>query len=433
MLQIFKRKPERIYLDYASVTPADPRVIEIVKNSYSQFPANPSSLYQEGVLASEELEKARTVVAQALEVHSDEIYFTSGGTEGDNLCIAGVIKAILKNPTFAEIGKRPHIISTNIEHPAIKGILKHLSDMQVCEVSYIPVEENGLVHIKDIKMALRPETVLVSVMYVNNEIGTIQPISEIAKALRHFKKEQGRSVSSFPYFHTDACQALQYCDIRVPSLGIDLMTLDGSKIYGPRGIGAIYIRRGISVEPFMYGGSQERHIRPGTEALPQILGFAHALLLCRKEWESESGRIGALRDTCLSYIKTALEKKNIHVQENGDRRHKVPNNINICIPEIDAEFLVLKLDVLGVAVSSVTSCRSKKEDSSSYVIEALELARGTMPSNTERVVGQFKGCAKSSLRISLGRYTTKKDIEIAQVKIVEAISKVVGFSKEIQN
>ncbi len=208
------------------------------------------------------------------------------------------------------------------------------------------------------------------------------------------------------------------------------MTLDGSKIYGPRGCGAVYIRRGVPVESLLYGGDQEKGIRPGTEPLAHIAGFAKALQLCREEYANgEIERIKDLRNMLLSHIKTELLKQNIIITENGAQVSKVPNNINFCIGGIDAEFAVLKLDACGIAISSVTSCRSKKDDSTSYVVEALETAKGIVRTNTERVVGEFVGCGRSSLRITLGRYTTQKEIKVAQKTIVEVLTKIVGYTR----
>jgi cysteine desulfurase len=439
MFSIFRKNKnnlkERVYLDYASITPIDPRVLEMITKTYQNFPANPSSLYKEGVLASKRLEQARSDVASVLEVHADEIYFTSGGTEGDNLGIVGPIKGFLKSEVykneFLAQGKKPHIVSTVIEHPAILEILKHLSVVGLCDVSLVPIDEDGRVNPKTVREFLRPETVLVSVMYVNNEIGTIQPIYEIAKTIRHYKKQEGRNLFAYPYFHTDACQAAVYCSLRVPALGVDILTLDGSKIYGPRGCGALYIRRGLPVEPLLYGGDQEGGMRAGTESLAQIAGFAEALKICKSELGTgeEIIRIAGLRNQLCAHIKDELLKVNVEIKDNGSCAVKVPNNINFCIEGIDAEFAVLKLDANGVAVSSVTSCRSKKEDSSSYVIEALETAQGKVRENEQRGVGDFSGCSKSSLRITLGRFTTKKEIEIAKGVIVGVLKRILELKK----
>lgn len=442
----------RVYLDYASITPIDPRVLQVINETYQMYPGNPSSLYFEGVEASKRLQSARQTVADVLEVHNDEIYFTSGGTEGDNLCIVGPIKAFLKSAEYkkqfadnsVEKKVKPHVISTVIEHPAILEILKHLSEMGVCDVSLLPIEADGRVDPRLIRTTLRPETVLVSVQYVNNEIGTIQPLQEIAKAIRHFKKEIGRSSFSFPYLHTDACQAPVYCSLRVPSLGVDLVTLDGSKIYGPRGCGTVYVRRGIQIDPILYGGDQENGVRAGTEALAQIAGFAEALRICKKDLEQgeEGARIASLRDRLEATIFEELSRAGIQVKHNGDKKYKTPNALNFCIEGMDAELAVLKLDARGIAVSSVTSCRSKKEDSSSYVVEALEIAQGELNENgahapvkvhahtemntavnakSAKGVSDFTGCSKSSLRITLGRFVTVKEVDVAEKVVVEVL------------
>lgn len=431
----------RIYLDYASITPIDPAISDLVRKTGQEFPANPSSLYAEGVAADGKLQEARGAVAKTLDVHADEIYFTSGGTESDNLAITGLLKGFLANPELkAKLVDangspvKPHIISTNIEHPAIREIMLHLSNMGVCDISFIPVEENGIVNPKDIRSALRPETVLVSVMYVNNEIGTIQPLHEIAKTLRHYKKEIGRTQYSFPYLHTDACQGAQYCSLRAISLGVDLMSLDGSKIYGPRGSGVLYVRRGISMQSIGYGGDQESGLRPGTENVASAVGFAKALADCQKnsdgERDTESARVQKLRDDLLAYIQTELGKKNIQISVNGDMHNRVPNNINICLHGIDSEFAVLKLDANGIAVSSVTSCRSKKEDSSSYVVEALERVRDDVSRIYDKDRdGHRKSCSKSSLRITLGKYTTEKEITKAKEIFVKVILRLYQFQE----
>ncbi len=382
-LSVFKSSKKRLYFDYASITPVDPRVIDAMTTAMRVHQANPASLYAEGVAAHKALEGARTHVASLIEAHADEIVFTSGGTEANNLAIKGVLKAALG--TVA----RPHVVTTAIEHPSIFELVDTLGKAQI-DVTIVPVSENGIVDPRDIKAALTPQTVLVSVMYANNEIGTIQPIAEIAKAIRSFKKEQDLGSHGYPYLHTDASQAAAYCSLRVPALNVDLLTLDGSKLYGPRGTGMLFVRRGVSIEAELIGGSQEHDLRAGTENLPGIIGFDTALTLSEHEKESESPRVAALRDA----LWNDLQSEYPFITLNGDLAKRLPNNINICIPGSDAEFLVLKLDVRGIAVSSVTSCRNLSEDSTSYVIEALGKP----------------DCARSSLRITLGRYTTASDI-----------------------
>lgn len=417
----------RIYLDYASITPTDERVAACIAEYIRRFAANPGSLYAEGVEAKKKLEVARAGVAKSLEAHPDEIYFTSGGTESNNLAILGVLRGFENNRG----GKRglakkiPHIVSLEIEHPSIKELLNALTEEKKCKITYVPVGESGIVDPKEIKKALKPETVLVSVMYANNEIGTIQPIHEIAKVIRSFKKERADkaaknsatgAISQYPYFHTDVCQAAAYETLRIPFLGADLMTLDGSKIYGPRSTGVLYAKRGVKISPLMFGGSQEMGLRPGTENVAGAAGFALALELCQKEREKESARIAELRDAMLASIMKAVPK----VLVNGDMKRRLPNNINICLPGMDAEFAVLKLDVAGVCVSSVTSCRSQNEDSSSYVIEAL--ARDATQGTAQNSLSGTKNCSKSSLRITLGRHTTKSDAEKASKAIIRVLT-----------
>ncbi|MEN9649627.1 MAG: hypothetical protein RL094_594 [Candidatus Parcubacteria bacterium] len=393
---MFSKK--RLYFDYASITPVDPRVADVMAETMQKYAANPASLYAEGVAAKKAMDTARVQVADLVEAHDDEIIFTSGGTEANNLAIKGVLQSAAASAQFAQA--KPHIVTTAIEHPSIFELVEVLGKNAV-DVTVVPVMENGIVDPKEIKQALRPETVLVSVMYANNEIGTIQPIAETAKAIRAFKKEKGIGSHGYPYLHTDASQAAAYCSLRIPALNVDLLTLDGSKIYGPRGTGMLFVRRGVQIQSQMIGGSQESDRRAGTENLPGITGFALALSLSEKEKEQESARVAEMRDWLLSEI----QKAHPHVVPNGDLEKRLPNNINVCIPEADGEFLVLKLDVRGIAVSSVTSCRNLSEDSSSYVIEAIGKPH----------------CAKSSLRITLGRYTRTSDLPILLNALKEVI------------
>lgn len=397
--QILLKSPKkRVYLDYASLTPIDKRVLKVVNNAALKYPANPSSLYAEGVAAEKMLKKSREEIAKFFEVHADEIVFTSGGTEANNFVIRGVIDRAIENGI-----QHPRIISIAIEHPSVRELLDTLARQKLCDVTYVPVDSEGIIDMKELKAALHPETVLVTIMYANNEIGVIQPISEIAKTIRAFKKVQsreggeGREGSDYPLFHTDACQAAAYCSMRVPALGVDLLAIDGGKVYGPRGIGALYIRRGVQdkIAPQMIGGGQEYDFRAGTENVPAIAGLAEALKVCAHERAEEVARLQEMRDWLITEIKKIVPNAELNgASSTGTAKERLPNNINMCFPRQDAEFLVLRLDAKGVCVSSVTSCRSKSEDSSSYVIEEI---------------GK-KECAGSSLRITLGRYTKKEDL-----------------------
>ncbi len=455
-LSSFSKK--RIYLDYASITPIDNRVIKHVLKISKKYPANPNSLYNEGVEAFKELERSRTKVAKHLDVHADEIVFTSGGTESNNLAIQGVLKAYKMSQTKENATKesvktnsqKPHIISSEIEHPAVRELLLQYQEADECDVTFIPVGVDGVVDLKEFKKALRPETILVTIMYVNNEIGTIQPISEISKIVRHYKKAKLERVieenkkpmtysSIYPLVHTDACQAVLFCPMRIINLGVDLLTLDSAKFYGPRGVGALYIKRSVTqskaIVPIQVGGSQEIELRAGTQNVAGISGFAYALDLAIAEKEKESVRLGALRDFVVEELKklTLSRDDDTSESENGGSEKtpkiifngtygkdeygndlRVPNNINICILGIDAEYAVLRLDVRGVCVSSVTSCRSKNEDSTSYVVEALY----------KNVNGETEAtfdCGKSSLRITLGRFTTEREVKVVISKIIDII------------
>lgn len=382
-------RKRRIYLDYASITPIDERVLKVMQKAAKLF-ANPSSLYKEGVEAKKALQNARKEIAKLLHALSNEIFFTSGGTEGNNMAILGAyIKA-------REIFKKPHMIVSSIEHSSVLECAKHLQTRGV-EVTFIEPNEEGIIDPKKIRDALRPETFLVSVHLANNEIGTIEPIAEISKSIRHFKKNfsnpQSPISNPFPLLHCDACQAFSYVEINTLTLHVDLLTLDGSKVYGPRGIGVLYKKRGIEIGNLMHGGGQEMGLRGGTENLPAILGLAEALKISDKERVKESARLRKLQD----YFLAKLQKEVPGALVNGSISERLPNNINFCIPGLDAEFAVLQFDAAGIAISSASSCLSKNEVSASYVVKAIR---------------PEESCESSSLRISFGRSTKKQDIDL---------------------
>ncbi|MEK7150473.1 MAG: cysteine desulfurase family protein, partial [Patescibacteria group bacterium] len=350
---------------------------------------------------------ARKSVALAFNSHPDEIIFNSGGTEGNNAAIFGIFNRLARGGMkYSDM----HAIATNIEHSSVTECFRELEKRGV-SVDYAPVDENGIIDPKLIKELLKTETVLVSVMYANNEIGTIQPIREIAKVIRNFKKSLSSASSSlkpttyhlppttFPLFHTDACQAPIFLNLNVQELGVDLMTIDGQKIYGPKGIGALFVKRGILISPIIYGGGQERGLRSGTENIPLIAGLAKAVEIASKNRIKNSERLSKLRD----YFIKKIQEKIPQAVLNGDAISRLPNNINISIHGIDAEFTVLKLDELGIACSTKSACL--KDKSSSYVIAAL----GGNERNDE-----------SSLRFSLGLDTTKKDVDYV-LKILTSI------------
>lgn len=365
-------EPKRVYMDHAAATSLDPRVRLAMEPYISEEFGNPGGLYREGRRAKDAIENARETVASILNCATDEIVFNSGGTEGDVTALMGV--------AHANVAKGKHIVSTTIEHHAVLTTLTALQKAGF-EITLVEVEPDGVVEPKKIEAALRPDTILVSVMYANNEIGTIQPISEIAKIV----KKHGAIL------HTDACQASGYLDLDVKKLGVDLMVMNGTKIYGPKGSGALFIRKGVRMRPILFGGAQEGRRRPGTENVPAIVGFAEALRLTQLEREPESKRLCELRDYFIGRLLHEIPKTVL----NGDPALRLANNVNVSILDIEGEATILYLDARGIACSTGSACTSESLDPS-HVILAL---------------GKPYEYAHASIRFSLGRETAKSDID----------------------
>ncbi len=386
MFSIFSRKNSgRVFLDHASTTPIDERVL-LKMREVEGFFANPSAVYKEGADARRVLEESREMIAEVLNCKTAEVIFTGSGTESCNLAIRGFVTE--------PVGS--HIVTTAIEHPAVLESCRSLESAGA-SVTYVDAEENGVVSEQRVLDAIRPETRMVSVMYVNNEIGTIQPIRKIGAGIEKINRDRNLPI----YFHSDASQAPCYLSVRPEALKVDSMTLDGSKIYGPKGVGVLYSRLGFKLSPVIYGGGQEFGIRSGTENNVVLRGMAEALCLADRIRDEESKRVEGLRDALLNSIRS----KNPSVTVNADRGKRVPHIANICIPGIDSEFLVMRLDALGVACSSSSSCKAQQKGSVSHVLEAI--GRGE--------------CASSSLRFSLGRHTTKEDIFFASEALCKAL------------
>ena len=338
----------RIFLDYASVTPIDPEVEREMVKVQKQFWANPSSLHQEGEKAKTILEESRVKIAKILHCKAGEIFFTSGGTESLNIAILGTVKVFpQKKQKFL-----PHIIVSTIEHPAVLEPIKFLSQEGEVEVSFVNPDQNGRIHPESIKKELKENTVLVIVQHANSEIGTIQPIRAISKVVKNFrefkktklpKTENESLFYATPYFLVDACQSALYEDVSLERLGADLLVLDGVKIYGPRGAGILAKKSEVKISPIIFGGGQEEGLRSGTENIASALGLAKALEIAEKKREKEKERLTNLRDYT---IKKILEIENSSL--NGYLENRLPNNINVCIPDQDSEFLVIKLDTLGL-------------------------------------------------------------------------------------
>src|SRR3989344_1726444 len=414
---IRNKTTKRIYMDHAAAAPMDKRVKKAMEPYWTENFGNPNAIYKEGLIARNAVETAREDIAKILGARAKEIIFTNGGTESDNLAIFGVVHAMTGgvrkltslrtdeegNPTEAKFPNsslisvsRPHIITTKFEHHAVLNSCKQL-EKEGFEVTYLDVGKEGVVNPKDVVKALRPETILVSIMYANNEIGTVQPIREVAKVIRDFKKkgeakpnfsrlpagEAGftlprngagsdaaqnfalpRLGAVFPLFHTDACQAPCYLDINVERFGVDLMTINGSKIYGPKGIGLLYAKNGIKLEPLLYVGEQERKLRPGTENVPAIVGLAEALKIADQDREKESARLVKLRDSFINRLLGEIPKTVL----NGHPTQRLPNNVNVSILDAEGESIVLYLDEAGVACSTGSACTSESLEPSHVIL-----------------------------------------------------------------
>ncbi len=387
---------KEVYLDNAATTKTDPKVLEAMLPYFSEHYGNPSSMYKLGHESKMVIDEAREEIAKILGgVRPDEILFTSGGTESDNLAILGSAR---KNKE-----KKNHIITSKIEHHAVLHPCEKL-EKEGFEVTYLPVDKYGLVDPKDVKNALRKDTVLVSIMYANNEIGTIEPISEIAEVIKNFRKE---NKTQFPYFHTDACQAAGYLNLNINDLGVDMLTLNGSKIYGPKGIGILYLKTGVKIEPLVYGGGQEKNLRSGTENIAGIVGLTKALKLADEKKEEETERLLKLGKKLKEEILKTIPKTFL----NGHSEKRLPNNINITILDIEGEALILHLDQYGIYTSTGSACTSHSLD----------------PSHVILAIGLPYEAAHGSLRFALGRYTTEEDIDYVLEKlpgVVENLRKI---------
>lgn len=434
---LFDMPNHRIYLDYASSTPIDPKVVKEIKKYSSQEYVNPSSHYKEGVLAKKVMAEGRKKIADFIHAHPDEIIFTSGGTEANNLALDGVVRAARMSGI-----EKPHIIISNIEHSSISETANMLEEYGI-EVTRISVNHSGLVVLEELKKAVKKNTVLVSIMAVNNEIGTVQPIRDIAKIVRDARKgfhgshtnptEKSMNNSeikssdnsivklqNYPLLHTDAAQATLYQELFVEKLGVDLLTLDGTKMYGPPGTGCLFVKRNTSIMPIIQGGGQERGLRSGTENLPGIMGLAKALQIAGMERLEVLGTMNNYRNLMIEELKkiradikvNGCENPNIIFYTEGQRKNNAlvpadpyqsPHILNVSIPGIDSEFFVLQLDAKGIACSTKSSCL--RDENESYVLKAIGAD------------------SKTSVRFSFGRWTKKKDIKQALKIISDILSK----------
>ena len=380
---------KRIYLDYAATTPTDPEVIKAMQPYFFERFGNPSSIHSFGQEAKKAIEDARERVAAFLGAKPEEIIFTSGGTESNNFAIEGVAYALEK--------KGNHILTSAIEHHAIIEPCKFL-EKKGFKISVVGVDKNGLVDPGEIKKAMTDKTILISVMHANNEIGTIQPIKEIGRIAKE------REI----YFHTDAVQTVGHIPVNVDALNVDLLSLSAHKFYGPKGVGALYVRKGTRIERFLHGGDQERNRRASTHNTPGIVGLGKAIELCQDKMKEESRFQIELRDKLIKGIQDKIP----HVYLNGHSTQRLPNNANISIEYIEGESLILNLDMEGIACSTGSACTSS----------SLE------PSHVLLAIGRSPEIAHGSLRFSLGRFTQGSDIDYVLEVLPDVAKKLRAMS-----
>lgn len=386
------KKEKFTYLDHASATPMDDRVLSEMTPYWSDVFYNPGSVHEGGVKARAVLDEYRERIAKVLGIKPSETIFTSGGTEANTLAIVGGIKAL----SNARGGRPIHAITAAIEHPSVLDAFRALERDGVASVTYIKPDENGIITPEAVSLALRPETEMASIAYANSEIGTIQPLREIRNALN---RESERRV----ILHSDASQAPEYLNVELDALGLDMMTIDAQKVYGPKGVGALALKQGVEIEPVMHGGAQQYGLRPGTEPLPLIAGLVKAMEIATENREAESERVRALRDYLIERVLELVPGSEL----NGDSVRRMPNNANFYLPDVDGEYAAIRLSASGFAVGTRSACMQSEDvtKGGSYVLRAL---------------GKSEEVPESSLRISLGRQTSSKDIDA----LIEAIVKV---------
>lgn len=389
----------KIYLDYAAATPVEAEVLESMIPFHSERFENPNSIHSGAVAVRRYVEEARRSVSSNIAARAGEVVFVGGGSESDNLAIFGTVAAFRSRHP----GKGVHIITTAVEHSAVLMPIRKLEEGGV-DVTYVPIGPDGIVDPSLIRDALTEETILVSVMYANNEIGTIQPISEIAKVIRRYKKEAGDPRVRYPLLHTDACQAPNYLEMNVQKLGVDLMSFSAAKMYGPKGSGVLYVKSGTPIEPVILGGSQEHGLRAGTENVPAIIGLAKAFTLATEMREKEVERLSDLRDHFIHELKRHIP----NVLINGHERERLPNNVHMSIPGVDHQYLLIVLDTKGISCSTQSACKSAKADES-HVLRALYDAR------------DLKESPDGGIRFSMGRGTTKEGIDVVVQEVLEFI------------
>lgn len=384
-------KLKKIYLDNAATTPVRSEVLEAMLPYFTQKFGNASTIYSYGREAKEALEESRKNVAQLIGANTEEVFFTSGGTESDNWALRGIASANVK--------KGKHVITSSVEHHAVLHTCRDL-EKQGFKITYLPVDKDGLINVKDVADAITDETILVSIMHANNEIGTIQPINEIAKAIKQKNPEI--------IFHTDAVQTAGKIPVNVNNLGVDLLSMSAHKIYGPKGVGALYIRKGTRIAPFMTGGAQESSRRAGTENIAGIVGFGKAAELAVCEQQEQFEKLILLRDRLMQGILNTIP----YTRLNGHPTLRLPHNVNISFEFIEGESILLNLDMKGICASSGSACTSGSLD----------------PSHVLLAIGLPHEIAHGSLRLTLGRENSQEDVDYVLEVLPGIIDKLRNMS-----
>ncbi|OQA36856.1 MAG: Cysteine desulfurase [Parcubacteria group bacterium ADurb.Bin326] len=391
-------KQKSFYLDNAATTPVDPRVLQAMAPYFNEAFGNASSLHGKGNEAMVAVEASRAKIASFLGCSSENVYFTSGATESDNWAILGLTRAILRDNS----GFKPHIIISAVEHEAVIEPVRRLVKDGLAESTYLKVDKNGLVSPEDLKKSIKANTVLVSVMLANNEIGSIQPLTKLAQVIAEANSSRKRRI----LFHTDATQAPAYVECNVKKLGVDLMSLSAHKIYGPKGVGALYVGSGIKLEPLVYGGGQQQGARSGTYNVAEIVGFGKAVEIVsdKKERSEDIKRIKELRDYLVKQVLVKVPRSSL----NGSLKDRLPNNASFIFPGVEGESVVLMLSRHGICASTGSACSSG----------SLE------PSHVLLAIGVPIEHAHGSLRLTLGRFTKKSDIEALLKHLPSTIEKL---------
>ncbi|MFA4817411.1 MAG: cysteine desulfurase family protein [Parcubacteria group bacterium] len=414
-------KKKRVYLDYAATTPVDLAVFAAMKPYFSQKFGNAMSVHGFGQTAQKAIDKARSQAGEFFHCQPQEVIFTSGATESNNLAVKGVVKSYYSKfypvksarggaKQFNRVTKKPHLITTAFEHHCVLSACRAMEKENLAEATYIKPDKNGLIKIGDIKKAIKPNTILISVMYVNNEIGTVQPIAKIGKLVKNINSKKPESAYKI-IFHTDATQAVNYFDCDVEKLGVDLLSMSAHKIYGPKGVGALYIKKGTPIRKIQDGGDQEYKMRSGTHNVPGIVSLGKALELVTRNAKRETRKIEELRDYLIKRILKEVPKSYL----NGSREYRSPNNANFRFDNVEGEGLILSLDMEGIAGSTGSACSSGAL-TPSHVLLSLGL-------KPQQVHG--------SLRLTLGKYTTKQEIDFAVSRIKETMSRLRKISGNV--